>query len=114
MLRQCVLTTCFNGSTKLELCTHKKVYWLNKLLEAQILLSTWKLRMAPDKVSTNITSCAVLHYMAIVWKQPMLDDSPIDQLMDEPLAIEEMGHLTANHYRDQFAIDNFDWIYVLK
>ena len=37
-----------------------------------------------------------------------LEDSLNDQLMDEPLAIEEIGHLAAKHYRDQFALHNFD------
>ena len=70
--------------------------------------------MVPDKVCTIIASGSVLHNMAIVWKQPMLDDSPIDQLMDEPIVIEELGHWAAKHYRDQFAIHNLDWIYICK
>ena len=64
--------------------------------------------MAPDKVCTIIASCAVLHNMAIVWKQPMLGDSPIDQLMDEPLAIEEMGQLAAKQLTRSICIHNFD------
>ena len=37
-----------------------------------------EIRMTPDKVCTIILACAVLHNMAIVWKQPMLEDSTID------------------------------------
>ena len=66
--------------------------------------------MFPDKVCTIIVACAVLHNMAIVCKQPMLEDSTIDNhtnIMDEPFAFEETGHLLAKHYRDQFSIHNF-------
>ena len=69
-----------------------------------------EIMMAPDKVCTIILACAVLHNMAIVWKQPMLEDSTIDHNtsnMDEPFAFEETGHIAAKHYRDQFAIHNF-------
>ena len=65
--------------------------------------------MAPDKVCTIILACAVLHNMAIVWKQPMLEDSTINHhtsIMNEPFAFEETGHIAAKHYRDQFAIHN--------
>ena len=45
--------------------------------------------------------------MAIVWKQPMLEDLVIDQhIIDELSAIEETGYLAAMHYRDQFVIHN--------
>ena len=66
--------------------------------------------MAPDKVCTIILACAVLHNMAIVWKQPMLEDSTIDHhtsIIDEPFTFEEPGRIAAKHYRDQFAIHNF-------
>ena len=53
-------------------------------------------------------ACAVLHNMAIDWEEPMLEDTAIDQhSIDEPPAIEEMSHLAAKHYRDQFVIHNF-------
>ena len=68
--------------------------------------------MAPDKVCTIILACAVLHNMAIVWKQPMLEYSTIDHhtiIMDEPFAFEEAGHIAAKHYRDQFAIHNLNY-----
>ena len=49
--------------------------------------------MAPDKVCTIIVACVVLHNMAIVWKQPMLEDLVIDQhKIDEIPAIEETGY----------------------
>ena len=63
--------------------------------------------MAPDRVCTIIVACAVLHNMAIDWKQPMLEDTTIDHSIDEPPAIQETAHLAAKHYRDQFAIHNF-------
>ena len=66
--------------------------------------------MTPEKVCTIIIACVVLHNMAILWKQPMLEDSTIDHhtgIMDEMFAFEETGHLAAKHYRDQFVIHNF-------
>ena len=33
-----------------------------------------ELRMTPEKVCMIIVACAVLHNMAIMWKQPLLDD----------------------------------------
>ena len=46
--------------------------------------------MTPDKICSIIVACAVLHNMAIVWKQPMLEDLDIDQLIiDELPAIEK-------------------------
>ena len=36
-------------------------------------------RMAPDRVCVIIVACAVLHNMAIDWKEPMLEDTAIDQ-----------------------------------
>ena len=66
--------------------------------------------MAPNKVCTIIVACAVLHNMAIIWKQPMLEDSTIDPhtiIMGEPLAFEETAHFAAKYYREQFAIHNF-------
>ena len=65
------------------------------------------------KVCTIILACAVLHNMAIVWKQPMLEDSTIDNhtsIMDKPFKFEEPGHIAAKHYRDQFAMHNFSLI----
>ena len=56
--------------------------------------------MASDKVWTIIVACAVLHNMAIDWKESMLEDTAIDQhSIDEPPAIEETSHLAAKHYR---------------
>ena len=51
--------------------------------------------------------------MAIVWKQPMLEDSTIDHhtsIMDEPFAFEETEHFPSKNYRDHFAIYNFSRI----
>ena len=67
--------------------------------------------MAPDKVCIFINACAVLHNMAIAWKQPMSEDLlSHDITMDEDLNLEEssaVGQLAAKHYRDQFVIHNF-------
>ena len=62
--------------------------------------------MSPDRVCTIIVACAVLHNMAIDWKQPILEDTIVDHSIDGPPA-EEKGHLAAKHYRDQFATHNF-------
>ena len=67
-----------------------------------------EIRMAPDRVCVIIVACAVLHNMAIDWKEPMLEDTAIDQhSIDESQAIEETAHMAAKHYRDQFTVHNF-------
>ena len=66
--------------------------------------------MAPEKVCTIIIESTVIHNIAILWKQPMLEDSTIDHhtgIMDEVFAFEETGHLAAKHFSDQFVIHNF-------
>ena len=68
-----------------------------------------ELRMNPDKVCSIIVSCAVLHYIAIQWKQPLLEDEVSDDSYpDDVLDFEETaGHLASRHYRNQFSIHNF-------
>ena len=56
--------------------------------------------MVPYKVCTIIIVCAVLHYMDIVWKQPMLENYTIDyptSIMNEPFAFEKTGRFTAKN-----------------
>ena len=68
-----------------------------------------EIRMAPDKVCTIIVACAVLHNMANIWRQPMLEEPSLDiENLYTSLAPEEVGHLAAKHYRDQFTIQNFN------
>ena len=69
-----------------------------------------EIRMNPDKVCTIIVACAVLHNMAILWKQPLplLQDEFSDiSYPDDLFELEETGQLAAKHYRDRFAIHNF-------
>ncbi|KAI6661406.1 Nuclease HARBI1 [Oopsacas minuta] len=68
-----------------------------------------ELRMSPDKVCSIIVACAVLHNIAIQWKQPLLEDEVSDySYPDDVLDFEEtVGHLASKHYRDQFSIHNF-------
>ena len=115
MLRQCLLTP-YRQPTSIAHENYNYAHKKTRVLIEQTF-GRWKrrfhclhgeIRMAPDKVCTIIVACAVLHNMAIVWKQPMLEDLVIDQhIIDELPAIEETGHLAAKHYRDQFAIHNF-------
>ena len=35
--------------------------------------------MAPDKICTIIVECAVLRNMAIIWRQPMLEEQSLDR-----------------------------------
>ena len=64
--------------------------------------------MNPEKVCKIIIACAVLHNMAIIWKQPLLEDQlPDISHLDEPFQFEETGQLAAKHYRDQFSNHNF-------
>ena len=51
-------------------------------------------RMSPGRVCTIIVACAVLHNMAIDWKQPILEDTIVDHSIDGPLD-EETGPSTA-------------------
>ena len=37
-----------------------------------------EIRMSPDRVCTIIVACAVLHNMAIDWKEPILEDTIVD------------------------------------
>ena len=68
-----------------------------------------ELRMSPDKVCSIIVACAVLHNIAIQWKQPLLEDEVSDDSYpDDVLDFEEtVGYLASRHYRDQFSIHNF-------
>ena len=68
-----------------------------------------EIRMASDKVYTIIVARAVLHNMAIILRQPMLEEPSLDiENVDTILAPKEVGHLAAKHYRDQFTIQNFN------
>ena len=68
-----------------------------------------EIRMAPDRGCTIIVACAVLHNMTIIWRQPMMEETSLDiENLDTSLAPEEAGHLAAQHYRDQFTIQNFN------
>ena len=67
-----------------------------------------ELRMTPDKVCMIIVACAVLHNMAIMWKQPLLNEEPYNVTYPSELfEVEDTGHMAAKHYRDQFSIHNF-------
>ena len=68
-----------------------------------------ELRMNPDIICSIIVSCAVLHNIAIQWKQPLLEDEvPDDSYSNDVLDFEETaGHLASRHYRNQFSIRNF-------
>ena len=65
--------------------------------------------MNPDKVCSIIVSCAVLHNIAIQWKQPLLEDEVSDDsYTDDVLDFEETaGHLASRLYRNQSSIHNF-------
>ena len=64
--------------------------------------------MTPDKVCMIIVACAVLHNMAIMWKQPLLSEEPYNVTYPSELfEVEDAGHMAAKHYRDQFSIHNF-------
>ena len=46
--------------------------------------------MSPDKVCSIIVACAVLHNIAIQWKQPLLEDEVSDDsYSDDVLDFEE-------------------------
>ena len=55
--------------------------------------------MNPDKVCATIISCAVLHNIAIQWKQPLLEDKVSDDsYSDDVVDFEETaGHLASGH-----------------
>ena len=65
--------------------------------------------MNPDKLCAIIISRAVLHNIAIQWKQPLLEDKVSnDSYPGDVVDFEETaGHLASKHYRDQFSIHNF-------
>ena len=118
MLKQCLLTPYRQPTTEAQNnynYSHKKT----RVLIEQTF-GRWKrrfhclhgeIRMAPDKVCIIMNACAVLHNMAIAWKQPTSEYlPPHDIAMDEDLNLEEssaVGQLAAKHYRDQFVIHNF-------
>ena len=109
MLKTCLLTPYRQPTTSAQ---ENYNYAHNK---TQVLIEQtfgrWKrqfhclhgeIRIANDKVCTIIVACAVLHNMAIIWPQPMLEEPSLDiENFDTSLAPEEAGHLAAKHYRDQ-------------
>ena len=86
MLRKCLLTP-FRQPVSISLENYNYAHKKTRVLIEQTF-GRWKrrfhclygeIRMAPDKVCTIIIACAVLHNMAIDWKEPMLEDTAIDQ-----------------------------------
>ena len=115
MLRKCLLTA-YRQPISVAQENYNYAHKKTRVLVEQAF-GRWKrrfhclhgeIRMAPDRVCVIIVACAVLHNMAIDWKEPMLEDTAIDQhSIDESPAIEETAHLAAKHYRDQFTVHNF-------
>ena len=54
--------------------------------------------------SIIVVSCAVLHNIALQWKQPLLEDEVFDDsYTDDVIDFEETdGNLASKHYKDKF------------
>ena len=118
MLKQCLLTPYRHPTTD----AHSNYNYAHKKTRVLVeqTFGRWKrrfhclhgeIRMAPDKTCTIIVACAVLHNMAIIWNEPILEDIPLDHGgdTDNDSELEEnlSGQLAAKHYRDHFVIHNF-------
>ena len=54
--------------------------------------------MSPDKVCMIVTACAELHNMAILWKQPLLEDEHAASTYPEDiLEFDENVQLASKH-----------------
>ena len=110
MLRPCLLTPYLQPTSTLQSNSnyaHKRTRIIIKQM-----FGRWKrrfhclngeVRMNPVKVCAIIIPCAVL-YIAIQWKQPLLEDEVSDDSYPNDVVDfeETAGHLASRHYRSIF------------